>query len=312
MSLTFLAIGECMLELIPNTDETLTKSYAGDTYNALVYAKRLFPSIDARLFSAVGQDEMSRSMIGRLQSEGINTACIQRSAEQTIGIYSISVDAEGERSFSYWRKDSAATKMMRLRSESQLLALCDGADLVFFSGISLGILNEIDKAKLLQLLAKLRKQGATIAFDPNYRPKMFKHKDDAKEWFRKAYQVSDIALPGLDEHQDLFAHHDASQVNQYCRALGVSEVVVKAGVAGCFAYTEQDNYHLAFSPAPKQIDTTAAGDSFAGVYLSSRLNGASIENAVKNAANVAKIVVQHRGAIIPSKLLLECQKQLIC
>ncbi|MDO6719437.1 sugar kinase [Psychrosphaera sp. 1_MG-2023] len=311
MSRTLMAIGECMMELVEQSDDLLQRSYAGDTYNALVYAKRSFPEHDAQFFSAVGQDNVSSAMVSRWVNEGINIETVQRSADHTIGIYSIAVDAEGERSFSYWRKDSAATKMMRLRSETALYELCKDADLIFFSGISLGILNEIDKAKLLSLLSKLKSEGKVIAFDPNYRPSMFKHVDDAVKWFTKAYQVATIALPGLDEHELLFRHRNKEEVVNFCFANGVNEVIVKAGKLGTYGYYEGEEVCVPFSPAPKQIDTTAAGDSFAGVYLASRLSGVNVKDAIHNAADVAKIVVQHKGAILSAALLKDCISKLV-
>ncbi|MDC2890788.1 hypothetical protein [Psychrosphaera algicola] len=50
MSRTLMAIGECMMELVEQSDDLLQRSYAGDTYNALVYAKRSFPEHDAQFF----------------------------------------------------------------------------------------------------------------------------------------------------------------------------------------------------------------------------------------------------------------------
>lgn len=311
MSRTLMAIGECMMELVEQSDNLLQKSYAGDTYNALVYAKRSFPEHNAQFFTAVGQDNVSTTMVSRWVNEGINIQKVQRSADHTIGIYSIAVDADGERSFSYWRKDSAATKMMRLRSEAALYDMCKDADLIFFSGISLGILNEIDKAKLLALLGKLKSEGKLIAFDPNYRASMFKHADDAVHWFTKAYQVANIALPGLDEHQLLFNHQNKQDVVSFCFANGVREVIVKAGKQGTYGYYDSEEVGIPFSPAPKQVDTTAAGDSFAGVYLASRLAGVNVKDAINNAAEVAKIVVQHKGAILPEPLLNDCIRTLV-
>ncbi|NVK23930.1 MAG: sugar kinase [Gammaproteobacteria bacterium] len=296
---TILAIGECMLELIPDTEDSLKMSFAGDVYNALVYGKRCFPDTNCAFFTGTGNDAISQKMVQRWQREGINTEFVQYSDQHSLGIYSISVDEAGERSFSYWRKDSAATKLMEFLTLEQYSDLLTNVDLVFFSGISLGILSIENRDKLLALVAKMRAQGKVIAFDPNYRPSMYESDQDASEWMTKAYQVSDIALPGLDEHQDIFNHTHVKQVAAFCLEHGVKEVVIKAGDAGTYVY-EQENppVHVPFTPAPKQIDSTAAGDSFAGAYLVSRLNNLSINNALLNANIVAGEVVQHQGGIL--------------
>ena len=53
----------------------------------------------------------------------------------------------------------------------------------------------------------------------------------------------------------------------------------------------------------KVVDTTAAGDSFAGAYLAERLSGAEAAIAAAAGARLAAQVIQHRGAIIAPELL---------
>jgi 2-dehydro-3-deoxygluconokinase len=47
------------------------------------------------------------------------------------------------------------------------------------------------------------------------------------------------------------------------------------------------------------VDTTAAGDSFAGAYLAARLTGATPAAAALAGNQLAAVVIQHRGALIP-------------
>lgn len=310
---TLIAVGECMLELIPESESSLKMSFAGDVYNALVYAKRCFGNLDCALLTGAGKDALSVNMVNHWQREGINTQYVQYSETNSLGIYSISVDGEGERSFTYWRKDSAATLLMDYLSQEEYLALLSNVDLVFFSGITLGILADEKRLALLKLMSQLRSQGKIIAFDPNYRPAMFNGINDAAEWMKKAYQVADLALPGLDEHQEVFAHQMVSQVMEFCFEQGVKEVVVKAGSAGTFVFeSDGQPVHQPFTPAPKQVDSTAAGDSFAGSYLASRLNKLAPQEALINANTVAGEVVQHQGGILsPSVFAQNLQSKII-
>ena len=79
----------------------------------------------------------------------------------------------------------------------------------------------------------------------------------------------------------------------------MSEVIIKCDSDGVYAFDEdKKEYHLPFSPASTQVDSTAAGDSFAGTYLAARLNGSRIDEAISHAAEVAKFVIQHHGAIV--------------
>ncbi len=52
------------------------------------------------------------------------------------------------------------------------------------------------------------------------------------------------------------------------------------------------------------VDTTAAGDSFAGSYLAKLATTGSIEESVRAAQACAARVVSHNGALVPPKVLL--------
>lgn len=50
----------------------------------------------------------------------------------------------------------------------------------------------------------------------------------------------------------------------------------------------------------RPVDTTGAGDAFAGTYLAERLYGQPMASAMATAARVAGVVVEHLGAILPA------------
>ncbi|MCI2283962.1 sugar kinase [Colwellia sp. MSW7] len=277
--------------------------FFGDTYNALVYAKRNSPDLDALFFTGIGNDDISKTMVSQWRKEGICSSFTLMSDKHTIGIYAISTDDKGERSFSYWRKNSAATQMMVMKPVKTLIETCPAVDCVFFSGISFAILSDLDKALLIEFIQGLSDKGIKIAFDPNYRSAMWQSKEHAIHWLEKAYSVSDIILPGEEDHQALFNHNGHSEIAQYCQRFNVQEIVIKCGEKGTFVYFENEFVvHLPFEPAPIQVDSTAAGDSFAGTYLSQRITNNDIALSLNQAAKVAGLVVQHRGAIMPTAL----------
>lgn len=297
---TLLAIGECMVELVPNGVRECQQSFAGDTYNALVYAKRFAGQLNCELFSAVGEDILSINMLKKWQQEGISSKQVIQTADHNVGIYAISTDQHGERSFDYWRNQSAAKHMMELYEKQPFDLGLGKSDWIFFSGISLAILNDASKHVLLDLLASLKQQDCTIAFDPNYRARMWQSKAHAIDWLERAYQISDLVLPGLDDHYTLFGHTDANDIVDYCQQFAIDEVVIKAGSKGMQVFCQNNlTAQCSFNPAPKQVDSTAAGDSFAGTYLAARMTHHEPQSALHIADKVASQVVQHQGAILP-------------
>ncbi len=93
------------------------------------------------------------------------------------------------------------------------------------------------------------------------------------------------------------------ELREQLQGFGVRESVVKCGDQGVCCYGGNDFFtHLPFTPAENQLDSTAAGDSFAGTYLASRMVGQRRAESLSNAAKVASFVVQHKGAIVDKTL----------
>jgi len=197
------AIGECMVEMAPDaTEGQFCLGYAGDTLNTAWYLRRLLGAGDrVDYFTAVGNDGISDNMINFLQQAGIGTTCILRRDDKGVGLYMIQLQ-DGERSFSYWRSDSAARTLAA--DPVPLQAALDNADLAYFSGITLPILPPADRARLLIALRRFRSGGGIVVFDPNLRPKLWASPDEMTKTVMQAAAVSDIALPSYDDEAHWF------------------------------------------------------------------------------------------------------------
>ena len=161
----FLAIGECMLEFAPSKGGLFAKGYAGDTFNTAWYARRLAaPNVKVGFLSAVGDDEASIEMTEFIKSAGVDPLLAVR-PNISVGLYMISLD-NGERSFSYWRGHSAART---LADDLSSLPVSTG-DTVYFSGITMAILPDTGKERLLAALATARASGVTDCVFRGIRP----------------------------------------------------------------------------------------------------------------------------------------------
>lgn len=255
-----------------------------------------------QFFTAVGTDLISDKLIRAVEREEIDTGLIFRSKTASLGLYMIKTDAFGERSFVYWRGTSAAKQMMQLAALQQAYEQLVGAEMFFFSRITLAILNEEDRAELFALVSRLKAAGSQIIFDPNYRPALWPNGTTAKVAFVQAYQLADVAMPGLDDHKVLFDVVTTEEVVVQLAELGVSEIIVKNGKDGISGRYQGQDFRALTHPVKKVLDTTAAGDSFNGGYLAARLVGIAPLHAVKFAACFAGFVIGHTGAIVAKEL----------
>ena len=204
-------VGEVMIEVALAGSDTAHIGVAGDTFNTAVYLKRAAPEVEVAYVTALGDDAMSDRILGALAEEGLGTGLIERRPGAMPGLYAISVDEAGERSFSYWRSVSAARTLFSEPAGVQMTALED-FDLVFLSGISLAILPAEVRTAFWRWTEGFRSRGGRIAFDSNYRPRLWESVDRARENVMRAWRHTDIALPSLDDECALFGDTGEAEV----------------------------------------------------------------------------------------------------
>ncbi len=290
--------GECMVELYQLVENVYHQNFAGDVFNTAVYLKRVNPAVQVDFFSAIGTDLISDKLLAAVENEKLGSSLLLRSKTARPGLYMINTDAFGERSFVYWRDSSAAKQTLQLFRARNDVTPLTSADWFYFSGISLAILSQDDREDLFALVAELKAAGVNIGFDPNYRPVLWQSVQQCRDAFERAYALSDIALPGLDDHKVLFNAQHCDDVIKQLKALGTGEIVVKNGKDGAVVWAGGERFAMPAVTVKKVVDTTAAGDSFNGGYLAARLAGQSPKAAAQLAAALAGFVVEHTGAIV--------------
>jgi 2-dehydro-3-deoxygluconokinase len=294
-------IGEAMIELSIEEGETLSAGigFAGDTLNTAVYLQRALGNVASVSFvSVLGKDPFSRRMRAFIEAQGVSSNEIGISPDRLPGIYAISIDPRGERSFHYWRENSAARTLFRPGSGTSLDML-DGFDVIYFWAITLAILPPEMRAMFLDKLALWRrKEGRTVAFDSNYRPRLWTSTGEAREWISRAWSLTDLALPSIDDEMALFGDNDEAQAIARLTAAFPGKGALKRGPKGPLALRESVAPQ-AFAPVQNVVDTTAAGDSFNGGFLGALLLGKSMTQALQQGHAFASAVIGHRGAIIP-------------
>ncbi|MGF1715498.1 sugar kinase [Photobacterium chitinilyticum] len=294
-------IGECMIELSGQPFSTQEQNFGGDTLNTAVYLSRLVPGLAPSYVTGLGQDTYSRQMVSAWQTEGVDTSMVLEVNGKLPGMYAIEIDPQGERSFHYWRNESAARQLCQHRDFPSVVETLKAFDLVYLSGISLAILSDQDKRSLLLALKQLKQSGVRIAVDSNYRPRLWRSGSDACEWLGKLYQLSDIALVTAEDEDLLLGmkNSPAGIIAKRLHSMGVKQVVVKLGSEGAMWSLYGLNGIAAGNKVDNVVDTTAAGDSFNAGFLAAWCMGMEIDECCHWGNKLAARVIQHKGAIIP-------------
>lgn len=298
MGKSFLGIGECMVEMAPAEGGLFRMGYAGDTFNTAWYARRLLPGDwQVGYATAVGEDAVSQGVVDFIEGEGIDTSAIRRVKDRTVGLYMIQLK-EGERSFSYWRGQSAARALAD--DPAWLDTIFAGHEVLFFSGITLAILSPEAREALCAALGRARAKGAHVAFDTNLRPRLWAGEAEMRAGLSLGASVADTVLPSFDEETGLFDDATPDATIARYRDLGARLVVVKDGAGPCQAWSAVEGaLKRAPKPVAKVVDSTAAGDSFGAGLLSALVTGAPLGEALDRAMALAGEVIQRRGALAP-------------
>ena len=294
MTTRFLSIGECMVEMSPRAADLFGLGFAGDTFNTAWYACRAGgPDLDVRFLSCVGDDDMSRRMAAFIKGSGV-TPVLSIHPDRTVGLYLISL-RDGERSFTYWRGQSAARS---LADDLGGLADLSCGDMAYFSGISLAILDAAGRQALLAALGDARAAGVTIAFDPNLRPRLWAGQAEMRRWILQAARGADIVLPSFDDEAAHFGDADTVATARRYAAEGAALVVVKDGPRPILIAQGAARSSLTPPQVGTVVDTTAAGDSFNARLLVGILRGELPDAAAEAACALSARVIGAPGALV--------------
>ena len=280
-------IGEAMIELslVGNNAQV---GVAGDTLNTAIYLHRSAPEIKVDFITCLGDDPFSDRICDFMTVQGIGASAVNTIAGFSAGLYAIATAPDGERSFTYWRSNSAARQLFA----DYDFSLLEKYEAVYLSGISLAILpHEIR----LALINFLNTSSLHVIYDSNYRPRLWDSIENARSITAAMWERANIALPSIDDEMLLFDETSDQVIARFAKHRG--QGALKRGSKGPLSIGAA--IPQIYRHATSVVDTTAAGDSFNGGYLAALLTGQTQSEALMTGHALAAVVIQHRGAIIP-------------
>ncbi|HNS87012.1 MAG TPA: sugar kinase [Parvularculaceae bacterium] len=287
--------GEGMLELSAVRDGSARVAYGGDALNTAVYLARL--GVAPQFVTALGDDPYSAWLKSEWRAEGLKLDHCLTVKGGKPGLYAISLDDRGERSFTYWRNDSAARAFFDCAQAASAIEAMTGASLLYLTGITLSIFAPAHHARIFSIMEAAAAAGGKIAFDVNFRPRGWSDANDARRAVRAALDRSTIAFSSVEDWTLLFGAAGAEEIVSRIGLKRQSEIVVKEGARGCFFAAAGERGWVAPEEVRAPLDTTGAGDNFNAAYFAARLRGAAPREACAAGNRLAAETIMHAGAI---------------
>jgi sugar/nucleoside kinase (ribokinase family) len=220
--------------------------------------------VAVEVMGVVGEDLFGEMVLSHLTKCGVGTQFVRRMSGRTGTVISL-VDAAGQTRFYSYRGVNA-------EAYGRLPAL---PDYLCVSGYSF---QDGESRRTAQAMLA---SGVPCALDPSFQ--------FARDFCAQRLAV-EFLLPNLEEARLMSGRSSPEECAAALRQLGVRTVVIKLGADGC--YVQSDGLaELVRGEAVSAVDTTGAGDAFAGAFLACILKGHGLVEAARRANACAGKVV---------------------
>jgi fructokinase len=171
------------------------------------------------LLSRVGDDDLGRWMRARVEEAGIDAESVATVAGQLTPLALASVDATGNKSFSYYRFTGVSDPLATLGAAEVPDAVLRRARIFDFGEASLR--SPLMRAETLTLAQRARDLGLAICYTPNYRAAAWSGgAAEAADAQRSALALADVTLMNAEESALLSGSFDSNAAARRMIALG--------------------------------------------------------------------------------------------
>ena len=258
------ALGECLIDFTPHgcSDSGIPlfqQNPGGAPANVLAEAAKL--GCSTAFIGKVGDDSFGNFLERILMDAGIDCSSMIKDPSFPTSLAFVSLDENGDRSFSFYRHGSADVMLSKEDVDARLL----GDTRIFHFG-SVSMTDEPSRSATIDAARIADEAGALISYDPNYRPLLWNSQEEAISVINSVLPYCDIVKVSYEELQLMTGLDDLDAGAEAISAKGPECVVVTLGPDGAFIRTGK--YSASYRTYDvKTIDTTGAGDSFYGAFL---------------------------------------------
>lgn len=304
------AIGELLIDFVPQE--------RGCALREVVHFERVVGGAPANvtaavsrlggrgvMISQVGDDAFGEHILDVLRHNGVETTYVFKTRRANTGLAFVSLDATGNREFSFFRNPSADLYLSPEQITGEMLA--DTAVLHF---CSVDLVDWPVRQAHQRIIELAKEKNVIVSFDPNVRLPLWNSPAECREAIRTFLPLADIVKLSDDELEFVTGcrhEEDAAEklLSGSCRML----ILTKGGNGSC-VYTRNASAQVPAVRVETVVDTTGAGDSFMGSFLFQLVRrGATLElldqlteeelkSFLQFSADYAALTIGKKGAVM--------------
>ena len=297
-----LTVGEVLIDMI-SADygddfgcDTYNKFFGGSPANIAMNTKKL--GIKSAIASAVGEDNLGKFLIKKVEDNNIDTGYIQTVDYSTSMV--LVTKSTGTPIPIFYREAD-----YHLEYCEKLEEALKNSKIVHFSCWPI---SRIQSRKTIErVIEDAKKNNVLVSFDPNYHPMIWEKEENGVEYVKSIIGKVDIIKPSEDDAERLFGKDTHENQIQKFLNLGAKLVIMTLGKDGAIASNGVET--LRFDTlATEVVDTTGAGDAFWSGFYSAAIKGFTIKEALNLGFAVSAYKLKYIGAVVELPKLEEIKK----
>lgn len=303
MTLDVVAFGELLIDFAAKSTDadgypTMVAHPGGAPANFLAALTKY--GMKTALIGKVGDDVFGSLLASTLQKAGIELRGLVRDPSVFTTLAFVTLDSEGDRSFSFARKPGADTQ---LHFEEMDLSLIDAARVFHFGTLSLT--SDPVRTATQKAVAYAKNVNKLITFDPNLRKPLWDCPEEARVQILWGLSQADVVKISDEEVDFLWGCSPEEGAERLIQDYGVQLAMVTLGPKGCFLKNQIASCSIT-TPSVHPVDTTGAGDIFGGSAVSqllelgkdpAELNASELHRIACFASAAASLSTEHPGGI---------------
>lgn len=301
---TVITLGEMLIDLISTKSGEsgdspgFYKCPGGAPANVAVGVSRL--GVKSGFIGKLGDDEFGYFLKNVLEANKVDTSNLLFTKEAQTAIAFVSLTAEGERDFLFYRKP-CADKLLSPQEINEYYI--SSARILHFGSLSLAA--EPAMSATFKAIEYAKQHGLIISMDPNIRLSLWDSKERARNIILQATTQCNLLKLSEEEARFLSDEYDLKKIAEKLLGLGPDLVVITLGGRGCL-YKDREGIGKIKGYSVKVQDTTGAGDGFTAGFLAYLVKKDLVNNlgslkeidqALHYANAVAAMVTTEVGAI---------------